>query len=134
MILLLSLPLILASYYPSLCRSTSVNRTIDDKNGDSVTGATPSYTPESPQWIQGDECSYCNINSALIDVDQVLDGTWHDATYLTKNSSSELVISFTFKGTAVYIYNILVNQVSSSTGLATTSTNLTFHIDGENVG
>lgn len=134
MILLLPLPLILASSYPRLCLSAAVNRTIDDKNGDSVTGAVPSYIPESPQWIQGDQCSFCNINSAIIDVDQVHNGTWHDATYLTKNSSSELVIAFNFEGSAIYIYNIIVNQVPSSTGPVTTATNLSFHIDGVNVG
>jgi hypothetical protein len=39
----------------------STNRTIDDQNGDSLTGALPAYFPENV-WIQGSECSTCAAN------------------------------------------------------------------------
>jgi hypothetical protein len=39
----------------------STNRTIDDQNGDSLTGALPTYFPENV-WILGSECLTCAAN------------------------------------------------------------------------
>ena len=60
--------------------SVLVNRTIDDKNGDEMTYALPSYSPPN-SWTQGDICDGCNINRTIADVSRAFDKTWHDSTY-----------------------------------------------------
>lgn len=102
--------------------ATLVNRTIDDFFGDSITGAVPTYLPDS-KWAQGNICSSCNINSKIVDVDRVHNGTWHDSTYYPTHSPSTITTSFT--GQAVYVFNVIVNTIES----ATTFTNLTFYVD-----
>ncbi|KAI0775463.1 hypothetical protein BC629DRAFT_1595092 [Irpex lacteus] len=79
-----------------------VNRTIDDQNGDSVTGEQVSYSP-SQRWSQGNGCGGC---SAKPDASQTEQQTWHDGS---RNPSRDppITVSFKFTGTAVYLYNIL---------------------------
>ncbi|KAI1790963.1 hypothetical protein LXA43DRAFT_890118 [Ganoderma leucocontextum] len=108
-----------------------VNNTIDDTIGDSTTGLQPSYFPPD-SWAQGQQCSTCNIHSGTtadtIDVHQVFDATWHDSTYSVGGPEHGVAVSFI--GTAVYVYNIIVNQIPGTT----TFTNLTFWIDNALVG
>ncbi|KAI0800519.1 hypothetical protein C8Q74DRAFT_1397077 [Fomes fomentarius] len=89
------------------------------KPGDSVTDGA---------WAQGAECSTCNINTKLVDVNSVFDSTWHDSTH--HPGDPDRVITITFNGTAVYVFHLIANAISGTT----TFTNLTFHIDGEQVG
>ncbi|KAH9897634.1 hypothetical protein C8Q73DRAFT_364946 [Cubamyces lactineus] len=102
-----------------------VNRTIDDYFGDRVTGVVPTYQPTG-SWAQGNICSTCNINTGIIDVDRVHNGTWHDSTY--RPSQPESTIAVTFTGQAVYVFNLIVNSLPKGT---ITLTALTFYVDGE---
>ncbi|KAL1951102.1 hypothetical protein VTO73DRAFT_251 [Trametes versicolor] len=106
-------------------RSLSVNRTIDDEKGDSVTGEVPVYTPDG-SWSQGSTCSGCFIQ---LDPSQTFDGTWHDSTH-TPGDAEPRVITAHFTGTAVYVFNAIANTVP----FTTTLTNLTFTLDGDPIG
>ncbi|KAI0800516.1 hypothetical protein C8Q74DRAFT_421266 [Fomes fomentarius] len=107
------------------CHALSMNRTIDDEYGDSVTGLVPQYSPPGA-WHQGSTCGGCFVH---LDPSQVLNGTWHDATH-NAGQPEPRSITMRFNGTAVYVYNVLANQVS----FADTLTNLTFALDGHQVG
>ncbi|KAL1951088.1 hypothetical protein VTO73DRAFT_237 [Trametes versicolor] len=120
---------------PLLCLSSLsgaaarlVNRTIDDENGDSVTGVKPVYAPSdnpSSLWTQGATCTTCNLAAnTVIDVSQTVDGTWHDATYKGP-ANPPYTIDASFTGTAVYVYFIVPNFVPRTT----TYVNLSFLID-----
>ena len=77
------LGLTLFTFFVGWTRALLVNRTIDDKFGDSVTGQVPQYIPDGV-WDQGDECAGCH---AQPDRTQVHNGTWHDATYDSQDPS-----------------------------------------------
>ncbi|KAI0652612.1 hypothetical protein C8Q79DRAFT_938586 [Trametes meyenii] len=111
----------------SVAKGTLVNRTIDDAWGDSITGASPVYFPDGG-FAQGSVCRTCNISPKLVDISKVFDGTWHDTTHHSGDATQ--VITATFTGTAVYVFNIIANTVP----FTTTLTNLTFTLDGELVG
>ncbi|KAJ7650803.1 hypothetical protein FB45DRAFT_732028 [Roridomyces roridus] len=112
------------------------NRTIDDTNGDSVTGAVPVYTPEAV-W-DGPSCNGCAI---LPNRAQTFDGTYHAATYNSGLRDMEISMSFTgaspcssrslaikrFAGVAIYVFFILANHVADG---ITTTTAANFSIDG----
>ncbi|KAI0829009.1 hypothetical protein BC628DRAFT_1189015 [Trametes gibbosa] len=99
-------------------RSLLVNRTIDDQLGDSVTGVQPVYAPEGG-WALGSGCTTCNIHPGLVDLAQAFDSTWHDTTH--HPGGPEQVIMVEFSGSAVYVFSLIANVVSSTTTL----TNLT---------
>ncbi|KAI0354713.1 hypothetical protein OH77DRAFT_1404809, partial [Trametes cingulata] len=105
--------------------SLSVNRTIDDEKGDSVSGVVPSYSPIG-SWSQGSTCEGCFIH---LDPSQTFDGTWHDSTH-TPGDPEPRVITAHFTGTAVYVYNVLANTVP----FTTTYTNIVFTLDGTSAG
>ncbi|KAJ8472520.1 hypothetical protein ONZ51_g8467 [Trametes cubensis] len=100
-----------------------MNRSIDDENGDSVTGAKPSYLPDEG-WSQGAQCPGCHVNPTLADVSRAFDQTWHDGTYHPGQPDRTITVSFT--GTAVFVYNLIANVIQYTTTL----TNLSFSIDG----
>ncbi|EIW63910.1 uncharacterized protein TRAVEDRAFT_103850, partial [Trametes versicolor FP-101664 SS1] len=104
------------------------NRTIDDQNGDSVSGAKPTYGPSidpASNWTQGANCTSCHLlPNKVIDVSQVFDGTWHDSTYHPGDPDHTVDAAFT--GTAVYVFFIVPNFVQSTTTLV----NVSFSIDG----
>ncbi|EIW63879.1 uncharacterized protein TRAVEDRAFT_79572, partial [Trametes versicolor FP-101664 SS1] len=106
----------------------SVNRTIDDEYGDSVTGVKPVYGPSSDptgNWIQGLTCVHCTmLPGKVIDISQTFNGTWHDSTYHPGNPDHTIDAPFT--GTAIYVYFIIPNFVAFTTTLV----NLSFTIDG----
>ena len=106
-----------------------VNRTIDDKFGDSISQVAPLYLPSNVRWDQGNTCLGCLVNHTFVDVSRAFDGTWHDSTY-SGIGYPEHSITFNFTGTAVYVYHLLANTVPKTTTL----TNLSFHIDGALVG
>ncbi|KAH9885395.1 hypothetical protein C8Q73DRAFT_622477, partial [Cubamyces lactineus] len=103
------------------------NRTIDDELGDSVTGLQPIYSPQA-DWNQGATCTSCHIDTGLINPTRVFGGTWHDSTAYPDDPPH--TIATTFTGTAVYVFNIVVNAVPDTATL----TNLTFFLDGEHAG
>lgn len=119
-IALIILPSLLFS---SPVSSALVNRTIDDEYGDSVTGVKPTYGPDDSYWHQGSTCSACHI-TPFIDKTQSFDGTWHDGTY--SPGGPDLTISFSFTGTAVYVFNIIPNTLNFTDTLA----DVTFTVDG----
>ncbi|KAI0326753.1 hypothetical protein GY45DRAFT_1309882, partial [Cubamyces sp. BRFM 1775] len=109
-----------------LVSAALVNHTIDDKYGDSTTGALPVYQPDDG-WAQGDKCGGCNIKpspAGSVDVSRVHNGTWHDSTY--HPDSPERTINVTFTGQAVYVFNLIANTIPGTS----TVTNLTFYVDG----
>ncbi|KAJ2972590.1 hypothetical protein NUW54_g12234 [Trametes sanguinea] len=118
---------ILASVVASLTRTTAaalVNRTIDDQRGDSVTGQLPSKSPAN-KWAFGQLCPGCGIRpGSVVDPKKVFQGTWSDSTY--HPGQPDHVINASFTGTAVYVYNLIVNTVPE----VTTATNLSFTVDG----
>ncbi|TFK88885.1 hypothetical protein K466DRAFT_585124 [Polyporus arcularius HHB13444] len=103
-----------------------VNVTIDDEDGDASTGWMPQYFPSSA-WAQGSKCSGCAI-TGLADPSQAFDETWHDSTYHPEQP--QRVVQINFNGSAVYVYNLVANTIPG----VTTFTNLTFVLDGTEVG
>ena len=105
-------------------RSFAINRTIDDELGDVVTGVKPIYNPAS-MWNKGTNCSRCNITPHTgMDVNETLDGTWHDATYRVGGPTATVLIPFT--GTAVYVFFMVPNRFPKTT----TFMNVSFALDG----
>ena len=109
-----------------------VNVAIDDTAGeDHPDGWTLTFSP-SGKWANGQDCPTCYIHSgntsSTVDVTKVFAGTWHDSTYHVGEPDHTITVSFT--GSAVYVYNIIVNQLPSTT----TFTNLSFWIDSDLVG
>ena len=115
--------LCLSAYLPPSA-AANTNITIDDQE---VGSQAPSYAP-SGDWATGQTCATCALNSSIIDVSRTFDRSWHDSTY--HPGSAPGVITATFTGTAVYVFNIIANNF----GGITTFTNLTFYIDNELVG
>lgn len=71
------------------------NVTVDDTNGDQSTGAQVTYTP-SENWSLGPSCPDCDAHP---DPSQMLDGTWHDTTFIPGETQSQgLNASITFNG------------------------------------
>lgn len=108
-----------------------VNITVDDQLGDPTTDLFPDYTPNDGTWHNGsshEDCPTCFINPSILDLTQVYDGTWHDATY--RPPGTPAMITVRFNGSAVYVFNILPNTLPGTD----TSANISFAIDGEDVG
>ncbi|KAI0673889.1 hypothetical protein C8Q78DRAFT_658566 [Trametes maxima] len=113
-----------------------VNRTIDDKSGDSVSGALPVYSPDGA-WADGSICSTCNIfpqgtshmgPGIAVEPSKTFRSSWHDSTYHPGLGPSTITVKFT--GEAVYVYNLIANNIAQTT----TVTNLTFSLDDMLVG
>lgn len=115
-----------------------VNYTIDDFQGDSDPYPL-AYSPSS-QWAFGPQCTTCNIYpgnlayngsgvaGAAVDVAQTFGGTWHDTTFHPGDPGYNVTASFV--GQAVYVFNIIANDVDETT----TTTDLVFTLDGVVVG
>nr|GAT53599.1 predicted protein [Mycena chlorophos] len=110
---------------PSTTTAAVVTRTIDDEKGDSVSGAVPVYAPIN-QFSQNSGCSGCIYHP---DASDAFDQTWHDSSQIDSTPST---VTFSFTGTSVTIYCILVNQQSSATSIGPTS--LVLSIDGASAG
>ncbi|OJT04504.1 hypothetical protein TRAPUB_4774 [Trametes pubescens] len=114
-----------------------VNRTIDDKYGDSVTGVVPTYGPTDHSWADGSVCHTCNVYpsggpksgaGAQVNVSRMFYGTWHDCTYEAVGPLQTITMSFV--GQAVYVFHLVANELKETT----TVTSLSFIIDNEEVG
>jgi hypothetical protein len=72
-----------------LLRVEARNVTIDDQNGDAVTGAKPIYVGT---WSFGPTCgANCWIKP---DAQDALDGTWHDTTVFAGGESASITLQF----------------------------------------
>ena len=119
---------LLALFTPATPRL--VNVTIDDQLGDSVAGFIPLYSPDDGTWHAGnpfEDCTTCKIVPSTFDLSQVNSKTWHDATYLPFRAAPQVIANFT--GSAVYVYNILLNNLTDNTVVKLT--NLSFTIDDQ---
>lgn len=75
--------------------STARNITIDDQQGDEVTGFQVIYYPNDRAWAQGSQCPGCALqpNPSL-----AMDGTWHDATWHGTESGGPWSFTLLFNG------------------------------------
>jgi len=80
-------------WFPQVA-STTVNRTIDDQLGDSVTGLLPIYSPTRDVW----DTQACIKCTAKVDVSQAFMGTYLAATYSPDLTS--MGISMQFNGSS----------------------------------
>ncbi|KAF8209145.1 hypothetical protein K438DRAFT_1451331, partial [Mycena galopus ATCC 62051] len=106
------------------------NRTIDDVDGDSVTGALVQYLPavpasNGPLWFNQTSCSDC---ADIPDATFTFDNTWSAAVYTADVGSMSLSMPFT--GNAIYVFFVIPNFTA---GLAS-AVLCTFFIDGVAVG
>lgn len=98
-----------------------VNKTIDDEAGpDPSTGVAPITFLPIAGWTQGATCDGC---VATLDKALVFNHTWHDTTHFP-GDAEQRTVTVSFTGTAVYAYAVLSYVL----------TNLTFNIDGSDVG
>ncbi|TBU24185.1 hypothetical protein BD311DRAFT_672362 [Dichomitus squalens] len=115
----------------SLVTATSVNITVDDTLGNATYGVWPAYLPaDDVNWHAGtptEECDICKIKPSELDLNQILDQTWHHGTYF---QGSPIQVQVTFTGTAVYVFNVVPNTLPGTDTLM----NISFAIDGETVG
>ncbi|KAJ7491078.1 hypothetical protein FB451DRAFT_630759 [Mycena latifolia] len=102
----------------------SLNRTIDDEFGDSVSGVQPTYRPAS-FWSLDSSCDGCVLHA---DPKLAFNHTWHDSSQLPGTAPVSLTLDFV--GTAVYVYCIL----PPITPNVVTSYNLNFTLDGASRG
>ncbi|KAI1791561.1 hypothetical protein LXA43DRAFT_1010776 [Ganoderma leucocontextum] len=116
---------LLLSLFPHLiippAAAVSVNITVDDTFGNS--DSTDSWHIGSPT----EQCNVCAIKPSQFDTSQILDQSWHHATYYV---GTPIQVQVTFRGTAVYVYNVIPNYLKG----AHTVVNLSFSIDGQTVG
>ncbi|KAH7096953.1 hypothetical protein BKA62DRAFT_717955 [Auriculariales sp. MPI-PUGE-AT-0066] len=96
------------------------NFTIDDAAGDEQTGTRPAYNPAA-NWVarsaSGPACDSCQTKP---DFGQTHGSSIHE-------SQPESTVSFSFTGTAVYIYVILAGDIPD----VVTGTHLSLRIDGQ---
>ncbi|KZT11256.1 uncharacterized protein LAESUDRAFT_754921 [Laetiporus sulphureus 93-53] len=104
---------------------TLTNRTIDDENGDSVTGLQPIYLP-SDDWHNGTSCPTCLVQPNIA---ETFEHSWH-ATTASPSDPSPRNVTLIFNGTAIWVYCVIPNYVE----WATTFTNISFELDGDTVG
>ncbi|KAI0754141.1 hypothetical protein C8Q80DRAFT_1341248 [Daedaleopsis nitida] len=98
--LLLPRPILLLLFLlTSHVRADSVNRTIDNK-GEGIT-----YTPPT-LWKEGSTCLACG---AQLHPASMFQGTWEDTTQAI--GEPPRFVTITFNGTAVYVYNAIVNYL-----------------------
>ncbi|KAI0737188.1 hypothetical protein C8Q80DRAFT_1115445 [Daedaleopsis nitida] len=103
------------------------NITVDDTLGNSEQNLQIVYQPEGA-WSPGQACADCE---AHVDTSKVLDGTWHDVTYLADNPPAiPLSANLTFNGVAIYVYCIVTRSPTNPFG----NSDMTFYLDGEPVG
>lgn len=119
----------LSLLFPGLVLSDLVNITVDDQLGDPSTGLAPEYSPKVGSWHLGspsEDCPSCSILPSMLDLTQIHDETWLDATYWPSDDPAAVAVHFT--GSAVYVFNIVPNTLR-----ADTFTNISFSIDGGDI-
>ncbi|EIN10606.1 hypothetical protein PUNSTDRAFT_112429 [Punctularia strigosozonata HHB-11173 SS5] len=121
--MLLSLIFHCSCFWAVLVGAAVTNRTIDDEQGDALTGLKPVY---SGSFNYGPECTGCFVQP---DASRAFDNSWHDTTIDPPDTTFPSV-TLTFNGTAIYVFCIVPNTVM----YATTMANMTFTLDGDLVG
>ncbi|KAM5539190.1 hypothetical protein V8D89_007063 [Ganoderma adspersum] len=126
------LQLFLLSLFLSFASTGSrlVNITVDDTFGDPTTGTLPEYLPNEETWnltLSSDNCPSCGIDPSTLDLTQIYKQTWHDTMYLSVVTPATITVRF--NGSAVYVFNVLGKVVPGAA-----MSNISFSIDGENVG
>ncbi|KAJ6614177.1 hypothetical protein B0H10DRAFT_2046293 [Mycena sp. CBHHK59/15] len=101
--------------------ATLWNRTIDDTQGDSVSGLLPAYDPLVQFYPNESGCSFCGTHP---DPAGAFGGTWHDGSQLPGTPSISVTLSF--NGTAIYVFCILANNLTN----VMTNSYFTFTLDG----
>ncbi|TFK76726.1 hypothetical protein BDN72DRAFT_890540 [Pluteus cervinus] len=114
-----------------LAECVLVNATIDDTVPDPISGATISYSPAAA-WNDGPSCQNCTAHP---DPNQMISGTWHDATFNPQPGSNNfpntpLFATTTFTGSAVYV----ICALAQSTNFPAGNSDMTFFIDNDLVG
>ncbi|KAK6977047.1 hypothetical protein R3P38DRAFT_554367 [Favolaschia claudopus] len=106
------------------CLSTLSNRTIDDFNGDTVTGQLPIYVPPN-SWnaVVNSNCSFCSVKPVA---SETFDHTWHDIT--ARDNTIVYSVTLQFTGTAVYFFGIVPNTVPGTKTVRVINT--AFSLDG----
>ncbi|KAJ7146060.1 hypothetical protein C8R44DRAFT_723912 [Mycena epipterygia] len=87
----------------------SVNRTIDDTFGDSVTGVLPRYSLASNGKVTWDNAVVCPQTTCVWAPDKA---NTFNQTYMVSNSSNAK-FTLTFSGTAIYVYTITINATQA---------------------
>ena len=87
------MPFLYLAFLVPLIFCKKINITVDDQNGDSSTGALPTYLP-SNEWNDGQNCPGCSVKP---NHSRAFDGTWRDATTFTYDNITHN-ISYTFNG------------------------------------
>ncbi len=82
-------------FIPFLSICSPTNRSIDDTNGDIITGFKPVYSPSTVGVWKNAECADCAV---IPDKALAFDGTWTSATY--NPSLEEMSVDLQFNGTA----------------------------------
>lgn len=80
-----------------LCCARQLNISVDDQNGDALTGDMPSYSPAG-SWQQGSTCEGC---LAKPDPTMAFDNTWHDATH-GPGGTAQYAIQVSFTGNFLF--------------------------------
>ncbi|KAJ7464455.1 hypothetical protein FB451DRAFT_439302 [Mycena latifolia] len=113
------LPLILLTY-AALSMGAISTATIDDTEGDSQTGAKPTYSPAT-SFSANSDCDNCVVHA---DPAQAFDGTWHDSSQFS--GQPPVSVTLTFTGTGIDVFCILANTLPNTV----TRTDLVFLLDG----
>ncbi|EMD39544.1 hypothetical protein CERSUDRAFT_92042 [Gelatoporia subvermispora B] len=117
--IIVRLGVLAAAVFIPCTQSSPQNITADDFYGDPATGEQFSYVGS---WNVGQDCTGC---LAQPDSSMTYNGTWHDGT---TDATSFMSASFTFSGTAVWVYGVLIQAGINTSGF-NTRTNLSFLID-----
>jgi hypothetical protein len=126
--------------YLQLVTATATNYTIDDTYGDLRTGQKVVYKPSDLWGTQ--TCTGCAI---LPDPSQMMNGTYHEATWnpgdsqlsMSINFSGELYITliiyliliYILLGTAIFVFFTLVDNIALYLPTVTTTTAVNFTLD-----
>ncbi|KAM6500171.1 hypothetical protein JOM56_003185 [Amanita muscaria] len=111
----------------AVCRAVLVNRTIDNIFGDPVTDFVPIYQPQD-MWKT---CpgAMCGLR---LDKAKAFDGTWNFANYEPMPGWANVTVTLQFTGVAIWVFFILLDFHTSSTGSNNTNANIT--LDGQHAG
>ncbi|KAF9062060.1 hypothetical protein BDP27DRAFT_1234116, partial [Rhodocollybia butyracea] len=111
---------------------------IDDQYGDPRTSLSPLYSGSGDtDWVQGVNCSDCEMAFNGFVAQQVFNQTWHWSEFLV--GDVKRMVKFNFTGTSLNVYCILPNPVTSIDNVTNhfskdtsiiSNYNLTFTLDG----
>ncbi|KZW01538.1 hypothetical protein EXIGLDRAFT_65199 [Exidia glandulosa HHB12029] len=86
----------------------------------------------TPFWKPSSECDGCSAAPTAAQMAFVHDGTWHDGARQADGSPGVMTMSYTFTGTAVYVYGITINGTSARPAIK--NVDLTFTLNNAHAG